>query len=95
MNIHFVVVNIFFIFAAYKNPGNVDKPSSKLSFDKLVEKSHPNSLCPTCETNFTSDSRHCYICNRCVSKFDHHCQWINNCVGKNNHLVFYLYILTL
>jgi palmitoyltransferase len=30
-----------------------------------------------------------------VSKFDHHCNWINNCVGKNNHLVFYVYIVSL
>jgi len=59
--------------AAFKNPGNVDKPSKILSFDKIVEKYDANGLCPTCETIFTSDSRHCYICNKCVSKFDHHC----------------------
>ena len=55
----------------------------------------PNALCPNCETAYTLDSRHCYICDRCIGKFDHHCQWINNCVGRRNHKVFYAYILSL
>ena len=55
----------------------------------------PNALCPNCETAYTFDSRHCYICDKCIGKFDHHCQWINNCVGRGNHKVFYVYILTL
>ena len=55
----------------------------------------PNALCPNCETAYTLDSRHCYICDKCIGKFDHHCNWINNCVGRNNHKIFYCYILTL
>lgn len=80
--------------AAFMNPGTVDKAEG-LEFSKLVEKSDPNTLCPHCETSYTKDSRHCYICNQCVHRFDHHCQWINNCVGRNNHCVFYGYITTL
>lgn len=93
-NVHFIVVNVLFLMAAFMNPGVVDKAEG-LEFSKLVEKSDPNSLCPHCETSYTKDSRHCYICNQCVHRFDHHCQWINNCVGRNNHLVFYGYITTL
>lgn len=52
-------------------------------------------MCPNCETAYTVDSRHCYICDRCIGKFDHHCQWINNCVGRGNHKIFYVYILSL
>jgi len=94
VNISFVFINACFLRAAFADPGHV-RPTPNLDFVKLVEKCDPNSLCPNCETSYTRDSRHCYICNRCVSKFDHHCQWINNCVGKKNHRVFYAYILSL
>ena len=94
VNLHFVFVNVFFLLAAFKDPGYAQS-SEDIKFEKLVEKFDPNSLCPNCETMYSNDSRHCYICNRCINKFDHHCQWINNCVGKNNHYVFYTYILSL
>ena len=70
------------------------KGSSEIPFIKLVEKFDPNILCPTCEVICTADSRHCYICNRCVERFDHHCPWVNNCIGINNHAYFYLYVIT-
>lgn len=60
--VHFIVVNILFLMASFKDPGKVDKNPS-LNFEKLVEKLDPNSLCPNCETMYTRDSRHCYICN--------------------------------
>lgn len=94
LNLHFLFTNIFFLMASFKNPGYIDK-DPELSFEKLVERIDPDGLCPTCETVFTSSSRHCYVCNRCINKFDHHCNWINNCVGKDNHFVFYTYILSL
>ena len=90
----FILVNYTFLQASFRDPGHVKKDEN-LRFDKLVERCDPNALCPNCETLYTIDSRHCYICNMCVHRFDHHCQWINNCVGKSNHHIFYVYILSL
>ena len=75
-----LLTNLFFVITWFADPGYLRK-SPKVSFLKLVEKFDPNMLCPTCEVICTSESRHCYICNKCVERFDHHCQWINNCVG--------------
>jgi len=90
INILFILSNIFFVLAAYLDPGY--PPKEKIDFVKIVETHDCNMLCPNCETIYTPDLRHCYICNRCIDRFDHHCNWINNCVGKRNHLVFYFYI---
>ena len=69
------------------------KGKSKVPFLKLVEKFDPNMLCPACEVICTADSRHCYICNQCVERFDHHCPWVNNCIGLYNHNYFYFYLI--
>lgn len=80
MTSFFFFVNTFFCLCWLRNPGYLQK-SQKVRFLKLVEKFDPNMLCPTCEVICSSESRHCYVCNKCVERFDHHCQWINNCVG--------------
>ena len=52
-----------------------------------------NQLCATCKIVKPLRSKHCAICDRCVSCFDHHCPWIGNCVGKANRREFVLYLV--
>jgi palmitoyltransferase ZDHHC9/14/18 len=41
------------------------------------------------------NSRHCYLCNRCIDNYDHHCEWLNQCIGSSNALIFLLFIVAL
>jgi Fe2+ or Zn2+ uptake regulation protein len=72
----FVFVKILFIATKLKDPGYLKK-ANNVPFIRLVEKLNPNELCPKC----TDESRHCFICDRCVEGFDHHCQWLDSCIG--------------
>ncbi|XP_013403183.1 palmitoyltransferase ZDHHC17 isoform X2 [Lingula anatina] len=54
-----------------------------------------NQFCATCIQRRPIRSKHCSICDKCVSKFDHHCPWIYNCVGERNHKYFISYLFFL
>ena len=89
------VTLVMFLLTSYKSPGYM-RSGESVNLLKLLENNFdPNNACPACELVCKPDSRHCYICDECVSGFDHHCQWVNNCIGKGNHMVFYLYVLVL
>ena len=49
-------------------------------------------VCATCQIIKPLRSKHCKVCDRCVSVFDHHCPFINNCVGAKNNPYFVLMI---
>ena len=53
-----------------------------------------HEICPTCAIIILPRSRHCFICNRCVDRFDHHCSWLNICIGRRNHPYFLCFVLT-
>ena len=59
----------------------------------LLEEFEMQEICPTCTVIQLPRSRHCFICDLCVDRFDHHCQWLNSCVGRRNHSYFICFVL--
>lgn len=51
-------------------------------------------MCITCHFLKPARSKHCSICNVCVSKHDHHCIWVMNCLGKGNYGYFVAMLLS-
>src|SRR3989338_4528407 len=49
-------------------------------------------MCHICQIVRPVRAKHCYVCHRCVIRFDHHCPWINNDVGADNFGYFVLFL---
>ncbi|KAF4547667.1 DHHC palmitoyltransferase-like protein 2 [Elsinoe fawcettii] len=56
---------------------------------------HPTQTCSTCQLPKPARSKHCSLCNRCVSRCDHHCPWVNACLGRTNYRYFLYLLLSL
>jgi len=44
--------------------------------------------CNYCLEHVHAHSKHCRVCDKCVTVFDHHCHWLNTCVGLQNYPYF-------
>lgn len=49
----------------------------------------------SCEFLRAFRAKHCYQCDRCVSRFDHHCPLIEQCVGARNHRQFVAFMVVI
>ncbi|CAI5511042.1 unnamed protein product, partial [Closterium sp. Naga37s-1] len=61
--------------------------------DPVLQSGQWSQLCVTCRIMRPRRSKHCSICNTCVTQFDHHCPWISNCVGKRNKWHFLMMLV--
>ena len=97
INTFFFISNIAFLITSLCNPGREKKVVTNLiKFERSVEEiEDPTNLCPCCEIIYRKGTRHCTICNQCMSMYDHHCPWLNTCVAKKNHCCYYIFIVTL
>ncbi|ETL92359.1 hypothetical protein L917_09294 [Phytophthora nicotianae] len=59
------------------------KASELLSSQSVLVK------CRDCgHMTFTTDTRHCSRCNKCIPGYDHHCVYLNTCIGTRNYPLF-------
>ena len=84
---------LIFVAASFADPGVVTAASlhrfSRVPYDNVL---YEPRMCRTCNIPRPARSKHCVICNRCVSRFDHHCPWLNSCVGERNYRYFLLFL---
>lgn len=49
--------------------------------------------CIACSLDQPARARHCFVCKRCVHKYDHHCTWLGSCIGEKNYVSYYIYLV--
>ncbi|SCP03327.1 palmitoyltransferase DHHC8, putative [Plasmodium malariae] len=101
----FLLVLFFLTTTAFCDPGIIPKksyvdlslPKGRTAFTtvKINGTVIKNYWCVHCNHFKEPRSKHCYVCNNCVTRFDHHCVWLGNCVGTRNYRTFVFFILNL
>eukprot|EP00127_Corallochytrium_limacisporum_P005186 Clim_evm3s201 gene=Clim_evmTU3s201 len=94
----YVYTNVTYVGSVTQDPGIItadnvrDMIRATASFydGKMFVK---GQSCGTCKFEKPARSKHCRLCDQCVSTFDHHCVWINSCVGQGNMTVFTAFLV--
>lgn len=86
---------LLFLLTSFSDPGtvkaeNVSEYISAYPYDNII---YTEKECSTCKLPRPARSKHCRICDRCVTRFDHHCGWMNNCIGEKNTRYFMAFLL--
>ncbi len=72
---------------------NHDREMHRYPYDHAIYQ--PGQFCRTCRFLKPARSKHCSVCNVCITKHDHHCVWVMNCIGKGNAVYFMAMIASL
>ncbi|KAI4834768.1 palmitoyltransferase DHHC8 [Plasmodium brasilianum] len=83
------ILLFFLTTTAFCDPGIIPKksyvdlslPKGRTAFTtvKINGTVIKNYWCVHCNHFKEPRSKHCYVCNNCVTRFDHHCVWLGNC----------------
>ncbi|CRH00078.1 palmitoyltransferase, putative [Plasmodium relictum] len=83
-----LIITIFVLSYVVTKINPIDPLSFKYINNKINDEEVKNLYhCDICGF-VEAKSKHCKVCNKCVSVFDHHCMWVNNCIGKKNYKYF-------
>lgn len=82
---------------AWKSDPGIVRTSQETKYRTIVELTErdgfdPGVFCSSCLVRKPLRSKHCSVCDKCVSRFDHHCPWVGNCIGEKNHSYFLGYL---
>lgn len=88
-----------FLKAWRSDPGFI-RTNQEVKYRTIVELTErdgfdPSVFCSSCLVRKPVRSKHCSVCDKCVSRFDHHCPWVGNCIGERNHAYFLGYLVFL
>lgn len=89
---------ITFFVASTTDPGVITKKrindlKKKYPIPSLFS-DYTKNECSKCKIPLIPRSKHCYVCDVCIEKFDHHCIWVNKCIGVKNYRYFLLFLLS-
>ena len=82
---------LFYTIGSFGDPGHLPRNTAT---ERELQNPGNLKICYTCKLVKPFRSKHCSVCNRCVSKFDHHCPFFNNCVGANTDPYFIGFLFT-
>ncbi|KAJ6135066.1 hypothetical protein N7512_000226 [Penicillium capsulatum] len=89
----YILLYMCVVTKSFITPQNHDREMKRYPYDRVIF--HPGHYCHTCHFVKPARSKHCSLCQACVSRHDHHCVWLMNCIGADNYVYFLLLLLSL